>query len=247
MDGARCLAVACLVICFAAFLAACSRPGMPLMVDEGSRTQSPVEAAAAQPVAPSAFAPRTSAAQGTVYRVSTGDVLEVAVFRVPDLSRTVEVDGAGNINLPLIGLTSAAGKTVRELEAFIAMRLGEKYLQSPEVTVSIKDAVGTRITVDGAVKKPGIIAARGQMTLLRAIAEAQGFTDTADYSGVIVFRQTETGRTAARFDVNAVRSGQAPDPPIFGGDTIVVDDSLAKTSWKQFREALPVAGLFRLF
>lgn len=246
MNGMLRRSAACLAICLAAFLAACGST-VPLMVDGDAPSREPAPAAASAAHAVDSQLRPASAPQGAEYRISFGDILDVAVFRVPDLNRTVEVDGAGNINLPLIGGTAAAGKTVRELEAFIGKRLGEKYLQSPEVTVAIKDAVGLRITVDGAVKKPGVINGRGEMTLLRAIAEAQGFTDTADYSGVIVFRRTENGRTVARFDVNVIRSGQAPDPAIFGGDTIVVDDSLAKTSWKQFREALPVAGLFRLF
>lgn len=195
----------------------------------------------------SAPTPVAAAASSTVYRISSGDTIEVAVFQVPDLNRTVEVDGAGNINLPLIGATPAAGKMVRDLESDIARRLGARYLQSPQVAVTVKEAVGRRVTIDGAVRRPGVIQAQGETTLLRAIAVAGGFADIADHSGVMIFRPTEKGRTAARFDVNAIRAGQMPDPPVFGGDTIVVDESSGKLAWKQFREALPVAGLFRLF
>jgi polysaccharide export outer membrane protein len=207
------------------------------------------EAAAVQPaddarvISASAPAP---AAPG-VYRVTTGDILEVAVFQVQELNRVVEVDGAGNVNLPLIGATPAAGRTVRELESDISRRLDARYLRSPQVSVFVKDSAGLRVTVEGAVKKPGVIVARGQMTLLQAIAEAQGFSDTADMSAVMVFRNTPSGRTVMRHNASAIRSGAVPDPLIYGRDTIVVDDSTAKTAWKYFREAAPAAGLLRIF
>lgn len=194
--------------------------------------------------APVSVGAAQSAAQ---YRISLQDTLEINVYQVPDLSRTVEVDGTGRISLPLIGTVDAAGKTARELEAHIAGRLGARYLKSPQVSVYVKDAIGQRVTVDGAVKKPGVIQAKGETTLLRILAEAQGFTETADLTGVMVFRVTSQGRMGARFDANTIRSGQAPDPRIYGGDTIVVDESGGKATWKQFREALPVAGLFRIF
>ncbi len=199
-----------------------------------------------RPAAASAPAGQATASRAD-YRLVAQDVLDVSVYQVPDLNRTVQVDGAGMISLPLIGGVPAAGRTVREVEAEVTRRLGARYLQSPQVSVFIRDAVGLRVTVDGAVRKPGFVQMKGATTLLSVIAEAQGFTDTADQSGVMIFRPTEQGRTVARFDVAAIRDGRAADPPVFGGDTVVVDESSARTAWKQFREALPVAGLFRLF
>jgi len=101
--------------------------------------------------------------------------------------------------------------------------------------------------VYGAVKRPGVLSARGEMTLLRAIAEAQGLTETADPAGIIVLRNSDKGRLAARFDVNSIRIGRLQDPPIFGGDTIIVDESNGRIAWKNVREALPVLGVFALF
>ncbi len=188
-----------------------------------------------------------SRAQFAEYRISPQDIIDVSVYQVPDLNRSVQVDASGMVGLPLLGGVQAGGRTVRELEGDIARRLGERYLQSPQVAVFVKDAAGFRVTVDGAVKKPGVIQVKGATTLLTALAEAQGFSDTADQSGVLIFRPTEQGRSVARFDAAAIRSGAAADPPVYGGDTIVVDESTTKTAWKQFREALPVASLFRLF
>jgi len=181
------------------------------------------------------------------YRLQPEDMLDIYVYPVTDFNRSVQIDGAGNIALPLIGTVPAAGRSVRQVEAEIARRLKAKYLQNPEVAVLVKDAVGMRVTVEGAVKKPGVVAVRGDMTLLRALAQTEGFTETADQGGVLVFRNTPQGRTVARFDANAIRAGTAADPPIYGGDTIVVDESGTKTAWKQFREIVPAIGLFKAF
>src|SRR4051812_43973448 len=68
------------------------------------------------------------------YRVGPQDLLDISVFQVPDLSRTVRVNSAGQISLPLIGTVQAGGLTIQELEAKIAKELDAKYLQNPQVT-----------------------------------------------------------------------------------------------------------------
>lgn len=190
---------------------------------------------------------RPSSAPTGVYQVAAGDVIDVGVFQAPNLNRTVEVDGAGNVVLPLVGAVAVAGKTVRQAEAEIAKQYNAKYLQNPDVTIFVKDAVGQRVTVDGSIKKTGYVMAKANMSLLNVIAESGGVTETADESNVIVFRPTAQGRLAARYNIKAIRMGEAPDPPIYGGDTVIVDDSVAKTAWKQFREILPIAGVARPF
>ena len=223
-------------------LAACSPTSQQTSLD-----------AASPAAAPAALQTQTfaSARSAEVYRIATGDILDVNVFRQPDLSRTVDVDGGGQILLPLIGAMRAAGKTVRELETEITRVLGARYLQSPQVSVAVKDAAGQRVTVEGAVKAPGVRLARGQTTLLRILAESGGFTETADQTNVIMFRQSDQGRVITRYDANAIRVGQAPDPVIVGGDTIVVDDSTGKQAWRNFKDIFGVAaggvGLARVF
>ncbi|MBX9757153.1 MAG: polysaccharide export protein [Beijerinckiaceae bacterium] len=226
-------------------LAGCGPGGDPMALSDGAAVQPAGEARTVS--APANLQASAQATSAGVYRVTTGDVLEVAVYQVQDLNRVVEVDGAGNVVLPLIGVTPAAGRTVRELETDISRKLDARYVRSPQVSVFVKDSAGLRVTIEGAVKKPGVIVARGQMTLLQAIAEAQGFGETADMSAVMVFRNTPSGRLVSRHNASAIRSGAEPDPVIYGRDTIVVDDSTAKTAWKYFREAAPAAGLLRVF
>lgn len=227
-----------------AILGGCSGGGpelMPTAAATSETVQARVDAA------PALGSPVVSNPSRGDYRLMPEDVLDIFVYQVNDFNRSVQIDGAGNIALPLIGSVPAAGRTTRQVESEIARRLKAKYLQDPQVAVLVKDAVGLRVTVEGAVKKPGVIPVRGDMSLLRVLAQAEGFNEVADQSGVLVFRNTPQGRTVARFDANAIRVGNAADPPIYGGDTIVVDESGTKTAWKQFREIVPAVGMFRLF
>ena len=87
----------------------------------------------------------------TDYRISPQDILQIAVFQINDLNSAVQVGEDGNITLPLVGKVPVKGKTTYEAEQIIAGKLKEKYLQSPQVSVSIKQ-YGMRITVSGEVK-----------------------------------------------------------------------------------------------
>lgn len=186
-----------------------------------------------------AFQPRSGAEES---RVSPGDVLEISVFQVDDLHRVVEVNANGQIEFPLIGKVDAGGKTIAQLEADIEQRLGATYLQSPDVTVTLKDAPSQRVTVEGAVVKPGIYPVRGRTTLLQAIAMAQGLAEVADVNDVTVFRMVQNQRTSSNFDIRTIRSGKAPDPEIVAGDLVVAGQSAIRTFVRNWGPALGIAG-----
>jgi polysaccharide export outer membrane protein len=194
-----------------------------------------------------AVQPQIGAASASDYRIMSGDVLQITVFQVQDLNRDAQVDAAGNIALPLIGGVPAAGKTVHEVESEITGLLRAKYLQNPQVLVTIKDAVGLRVSVQGAVKSPGVIQIRGDTTLTTVLAQSGGFTDTADQSSVLIIRNTDQGRVAGKVDAGAVLKGSAPDPRINGGDTIVVDDSFVRSAGKDALNILGGAAMLRVF
>ena len=80
---------------------------------------------------------------------------------------------------------------------------------------------------------------------MSVIAKSQGFTDLADPTSVLVIRETAQGRTTTRVDATAILAGKAADPPVYGGDTIVVDVSGGKEAWKNTVGALGAAGLVR--
>ena len=114
------------------------------------------------------------------YKIGALDVLEISVFKVDELSKTVQVADTGSISVPLLGEVEAAGRTAREVEQDLTKQWGAKYLNNPQVTVFIKEYNSKRITVEGSVKKPGVFPIQGHMSLLQSIAHAQGLEQTAD-------------------------------------------------------------------
>lgn len=187
---------------------------------------------------------------GKEYRVGTNDLLDIEVLNLENGKRTVRVNAAGYITMPLIGQVTVAGLTQQQVEAQIASLYGEKYLQNPQVSVFIKEFTTERITVDGAVAKPGIYPLVGQMTLLRVIALAGGFGQIANSQQVMLFRQGEKGeRQVATFDVERIRSGKDPDPMIRGDDLIVVQRDSARALLKDsiFRDIVDSVNPFSVF
>lgn len=179
------------------------------------------------------------------YRIGPLDVLDISVFSVPELSKSVQVSEAGSIGYPLVGEVEASGKTAREIEATLTKSLGAKYLQRPQVTVFIKEYNSQRVTIDGAVRKPGVFPVQGSMSLLQAIAFAQGVTEAADDS-IVVFRTANGVRSAARFDIGEIRAGNATDPQLVAGDVVVAGKSAIKEGFNNLLKLVPAAGVFAL-
>lgn len=197
-------------------------------------------------------APDTTASSGAYqgvseYRVGPQDLIEINVFQVADLNRTVRLNSAGQISLPLIGAISAGGKTVQELEAEIAKRLSERYLQNPQVSVFVKEFASQRVTLEGAIKNPGIYPLTGKTTLIQAVAMAQGLDPLANPQGIVIFRMIQGKKMAAVFDIAAIRAGNAEDPQVYGDDIIVVEQSGSKTALRRFIETVPMLSFFVLF
>jgi len=179
------------------------------------------------------------------YRVGPQDVLDISVFNVAQLTRISQVADDGSINFPLIGELQVGGKTTRQIEADMAARLGTRYLQSPQVSVIVKEYNSQRVTVEGEVRKPGVYPIKGGTTLLQSIAQAEGVNSDTASSTALVFRKTESGRSVARFDLDELRAGRAADPWVQQGDTIVIEASQGKTTFNNFTKMLPALGLFR--
>lgn len=187
---------------------------------------------------------------GKDYRVGPNDLIDVEIMDLDNMKRTVRVNAAGMISLPLIGAVNVAGLTSQELEARLADRYREKYLQNPQVSVFIKEFTTERITVEGAVARPGIFPLTGQITLLRALALAGGFGPIANSSEVMLFRVNEKKvREVAVFDVNKIRSGASDDPVIKGDDLIVVQRDSTRTLLKDsvLRDVLDSINPFSIF
>jgi polysaccharide export outer membrane protein len=188
-----------------------------------------------------AAAPTLASASSPQYRIGTDDMLDVTVFQVPELTRSVQVDTNGEFILPLVGRVSAAGKTADEVGALLFERLNGRYLKDPLITVVVKQSAINRITVDGAVTKPGVYPLVGPTTLMQAIALANGpDARVANLRKVEVFRLTNGQRRPISFDLAKIREGKAPDPPVFAQDIVVVGASGARSFFTYFGPTLPI-------
>ncbi|MDR0181655.1 polysaccharide export protein [Lysobacter sp. UC] len=191
--------------------------------------------------------PVTEALGRSEYLIGPSDLLTVAVFQVKDLDREVRVNNAGQISLPLIGGVHVAGRTVGEAEAEIATRYRDRYLQDPQVSVFVKEFSSQRVTVSGAVKKPGIYPMSSRLTLVQSLALAEGLSDIGSERNVLVFRTVDGERKFARFDVAAIARGENEDPEIYGDDLIIVDTSAGKVTLKTLVQLTPFVAVWRAY
>lgn len=182
------------------------------------------------------------------YRIGAEDLLEVQVFGVDQLSRTVRVNSRGWISLPLIGALEVGGMTAQEAEGAIAAALAAKYLQNPQVSLFIKEYTSQRVTIEGAVQKPGIYPLRGETTLLRSLALAGGQAALSDMKQVLLFRNDASGkRQVQAFDVERIRKGEIDDPTVVNDDVIVVNRNDTRVMLKDstFRDVLDTINPMR--
>jgi polysaccharide export outer membrane protein len=180
-------------------------------------------------------------------RIGPLDTLDVKVFGVQDLNGTYQVDPGGQVKIPLIGPVEAKGLTTFELADSIEQMLSERFIKNPQVNIRVAQPYGQQLTVEGSVGRPGMYPVTGEMTLLKAIALSGGLLDTADKRRVVIFRQINGERKAGAFNMEGIRSGEQPDPPVYGNDIIVVDGSDAKATYMEVLRTIPLVGFFMGF
>ncbi len=141
------------------------------------------------------------------YRLGPEDVIDVFVWKEPDLSTTVTIRPDGKISLPLANELEASGKTAAELQQEIVVRL-QRYITQPVVNVMVKQINSLKISVLGEVRKPDVYKIKNRVTVLDAIAMAGGFTDLARPTRVIVLRNSVSGLQRITININQVVSEQ---------------------------------------
>ncbi|MEL1263399.1 polysaccharide biosynthesis/export family protein [Pseudoxanthomonas putridarboris] len=182
------------------------------------------------------------------YWLGPGDLLKVQVFQLPDLEREIRVDNAGRITLPLIGAVQAAGTSLSQMETQVAALYGDRYLQDPQVTITLLESPNQQVTVGGAVEQTGIYPMGApHLTLQQAVALAKGVSNVADRRNVIVFRTVGGERMFARFDLLQIQQGKLNDPDIYGGDIIIVDRSDARVLLRTLIELTPFVAVWRAY
>jgi polysaccharide export outer membrane protein len=178
------------------------------------------------------------------YQLAANDTISLKVFQEPELStEALQIDPSGNIDLPLLGEIRAQGLSPSEL----ARRLEQSfstYLRDPRVSVALVES-GQTITVEGAVRQPGVFPIRGRSTLIEALALAQSPTFIAASDQIFVFRTINGRRAGARFDIKRIRAGADPDPVLLPGDQVVVGISALKEAWQEYL-GTPIFNIFRV-
>jgi len=154
------------------------------------------------------------------YTIGAADVLQVGVWKEPDLSTEVTVRFDGMITVPLVGEVEAAGRTPTQLADDLARALG-RYIELPRVTVGVLQANSARFYVLGMVGKSGEFNMTGRTTLLQAIALAGGFKEFAKTAEIVIVR-----RDQKVVPVNYKRIADGSDVSqniiLAPGDTVVV-------------------------
>jgi polysaccharide export outer membrane protein len=156
------------------------------------------------------------------------DVLEIAVWKNQDLTKTVIIRPDGLISMPIIGDIQAAGLSTNELAQRIADRL-RQFVQNPAVSVHVKELNSYSVFVVGEVVKPGKFQLKSYVTVLQAISMAGGFTDYAKKNRLQVVRMKSNGDGKVRethipihYEQVVAGSSESGNIILHSGDTVVV-------------------------
>lgn len=194
----------------------------------GAQARAQAKAPAASQPAPGAHAPdppKPAPAADAEYKIGPGDVLTIDVYHEPEVSQTLPVRPDGRLSLPLAGEIPAQGLTAAQLQAEIAKRL-QKYIDHPDVTVMLKDAISQRFNILGMVTKPGSYPLDHPTTILDAIAVAGGLRDFANRKHIYLIRKRAKDGQEMRYPFNYDWVSQgvhlAENVSLEANDTIVV-------------------------
>ena len=157
------------------------------------------------------------------YVIGAQDVLDISVWKEPDLTRSVPVRPDGKISLPLLNDVQAAGLTPMQLSAQITSGL-QKFITNPDVTVIVAQANSQRIYILGEVARTGAYSLIPGMTTLQALSNAGGPTAFARVHKIYILRQQNGKQIKLFFDYKEAINGKNTQQNILlmPGDTVVV-------------------------
>lgn len=157
------------------------------------------------------------------YVIGDEDMLDISVWKEPDVSRAVPVRPDGKISLPLLNDVQAEGLTPMQLQQQLTDKL-RKFLTEPQVTVIVTQINSRRVYILGEVNRPGAFPLLPDMTVLQLITTAGGFTQFANTSKVRIVRNENGKQTTYTFNYKEVMAGRRPEQNLVlkPGDSIVV-------------------------
>jgi len=203
-------------------LAACLMAGGAQARSEGRTAQDPKEEVKGAK-SDARLTAASRAGEDPAYKIGPQDLLKIDVWKEEQLTRTVPVRPDGKITLPLLNDVQAAGLTPMELAGIISDQL-KKYINNPQVTVSVTEINSRRVYVTGEVSKAGAYPLFPRMTVLQALSSSGGFTQFARVKNIYVLR-TENGKQVKMlFNYKEAVRGKSPEQNIelLPGDVIVV-------------------------
>lgn len=158
-----------------------------------------------------------------MYVIQPNDLLEVFVWKEPDLTRKVLVRPDGRVSFPLVQDIQAAGISPGELKKQVEQKLSQ-FLNAPEVTIIVEAIQSYRIYVLGKVQKPGGINVEKAVTVLQALALAGGFQDYAKDQEMKVIRSLGNENIVFDFNYRDVINNKKTEQNIIlrSGDVVVV-------------------------
>lgn len=167
--------------------------------------------------------PRPPIEELTDYFLGPGDVLRISVWKEPELTTDVFVRLDGRVTVPLVGDVMAAGRTTDQLSMEVRTKL-RAFLEVPQVTITLVQAVSARFYVIGEVATSGMFPLTGRTTVLQGLALAGGFREFAKRDRIMVIRERRSERIALPFNFNDVAGGARLEQNIAleAGDVIVV-------------------------
>src|SRR5580704_4688960 len=173
--------------------------------------------------APATSSPGSTAMQSeSLLKVEPGDLVEVGVYNVPELSTKARVSSKGEIYLPLIDYIHVAGLTAEEAEGLIQKRLSDGgFVKNPHVTLFVDQYASQGASILGEVARPGVYPVQGDQRLFDLISAAGGFTEKAGRSIAITHRDLPDKPITVPLSRNANDNPES-NVPVLPGDTIIV-------------------------
>jgi polysaccharide export outer membrane protein len=160
---------------------------------------------------------------GEEYKIGSGDILIISVWKTDDLIREVIVLPDGTISFPLVGKIAAADRTLADLKQELEEKL-KPYIHDPVISLSVKAVNSLNIYVIGRVNIPGRFVLFSNVDVLQALALAGGPNAFADRKNIRIFRKEDGKTVSIKFNYKEVTEGIHLEQNIMlkRGDVIVV-------------------------
>ncbi len=202
------------------------KAAVPSGVVSDSTATPPAASTGAKPQTAAQSVPQ--APKPTEYKIGNEDILDIAVLQPEPMALTVTVSPDGSITFPYIGKVEVKGKTPAEIQDEIQERLADGYLKYPVVSVAVKESRSKKFYVYGEVLKPGTYFLEDNMTVLKAISSAGGFTKYGSSSRVKILRPKSdaAGYDMIKVNMKLIMNGLEKDVVLEPGDIVQVEEGV---------------------